>query len=495
MNEEPISQRSAQDGSTGLLLEPEIEQKSSRVTPQVAVYGHSHVTPSPRYARYFETADGRTYIPIGLNLCFPRHAVKREEGLGKMFRWLDYLSENGGNFARIFMGQSFFDVESGAFGTFNEEKASRLDAVLEYAWQRGVRLKLTIDLFRTVEENEQAEIFPGAVSFSKPNFHTSNNGCFEDMDDYLLSAEGKTHFLRKLDWLAERYGDHPGIFGWDLWNEMNAVGSQHWQAWTREMLVELKKRFPRHLAMQTLGSMDGDHSLRNYEAIMPLASNEASQAHRYLDAGARYAICHGPVDVMMADAVRELLRIAPGKPAILAEGGAVEFQHAGPWLLYPEDREGIVLHDVLFAPFFSGAAGCGQAWHWQEYVDPNHLWSHYARFAAAIAGVDPIDQRLTPQRWDTNSLRVYALVGRTQCLVWCRDVKSDWKSELVDHVSPSVLNQETVSLPPELGTDWQVGFYNPWTNRTTTPGMVSNGRVELPSFTRSIVFRLERKQK
>ncbi|PAW77882.1 MAG: hypothetical protein B9S32_09800 [Verrucomicrobia bacterium Tous-C9LFEB] len=436
--------------------------------------------------------EGRTYIPIGLNLCFPRHVVKREEGLNKMFRWLDRLSENGGNFARIFMGHAFFDIESGDFGTFDEEKASRLDAVLEYAWQRGVRLKLTIDLFRTVEEAEQAEIFPGAVSFSKPNFHTSNNGRFEDMDDYLLSREGRAHFLRKLDWLAERYGDHPGIFGWDLWNEMNAVSSVHWQSWTREMLVELKKRFPRHLAMQTLGSMDGDDSVRNYETIMPLASNEASQAHRYLDAGARYAICHGPVDVMMADAVGILLRVAPGKPAILAEGGAVERQHIGPWLLYPSDTEGIVLHDVLFAPFFAGAAGCGQAWHWQEYVDPNHLWAHYARFAKAIEGVDPIEQRLTPECWEANDLRVYALVGRTQCLVWCRETHSDWRTELVDHIPAGVVKGAKVTLPSRLGSNWQGRFYDPWTNRQSEPQAIVDGCVNIPDFRRSMVLRLER---
>ena len=44
---------------------------------------------------------------------------------------------------------------------------------------------------------------------------------------------------------------------------------------------------------------------------------------------------------------------------------------------------GIILHDVLFAPFFAGAAGPGHCWHWNVYVDRNNLWHHFARFAAS----------------------------------------------------------------------------------------------------------------
>ena len=41
--------------------------------------------------------------------------------------------------------------------------------------------------------------------------------------------------------------------------------------------------------------------------------------HRYLDLGASLDICKGPVDVIAADAVRELIAYHPGKPVILAE--------------------------------------------------------------------------------------------------------------------------------------------------------------------------------
>jgi hypothetical protein len=43
-----------------------------------------------------------------------------------------------------------------------------------------------------------------------------------------------------------------------------------------------------------------------YADICRLPGNDVAQVHRYLDPGAKLDICHAPVDVFAADAVREL---------------------------------------------------------------------------------------------------------------------------------------------------------------------------------------------
>jgi hypothetical protein len=63
-------------------------------------------------------------------------------------------------------------------------------------------------------------------------------------------GDGLEKMFRRLDRLAENGGNDARIFGWDLWNEMNAVASNHWEQWTREMLPELKKHFPRSLIVR-----------------------------------------------------------------------------------------------------------------------------------------------------------------------------------------------------------------------------------------------------
>lgn len=443
---------------------------------------------SHTHPRYFETGAGVPFVPIGLNLCFPRFFTSEDDGLASMRRWLDRLADHGGNYARIFLGHPFFEVEHSGFGVFDARRAERLDAVISHAWGRGIRLKLTLEHFRSIGPSAQAEMFRGALDFSRPLYHGPDR--FSNMDAFLESPEGKRHFLRKLDWLAARYADHPAIIGWDLWNEMNAVKSEAWVAWTREMLPELKRRFPRHLAMQNLGSLASDRNREAYRQAMPLEGNEIVQAHRYLDLGAPWKICHGPVDAMMADAVEFLRRLVPGKPALLSEGGAVEPRHARPWDIYPRDAEGTVLHDVLFAPFFAGAAGSGNPWHWHEYVDPNDLWHQFGRFARAIEGFDPIAEGAEPDRADSGRLRVYVLKGTTACLAWCRDKDSDWRSEVADGMPAAEIAGETIELPfPQAN---RVSVYDPWTDRVLHEGPVSGGTISLPPFRRSVVVRLSR---
>jgi hypothetical protein len=210
-----------------------------------------------------------------------------------------------------------------------------------------------------------------------------------------------------------------------------------------------------------------------------MPGNDLAQVHRYLDLGAQLDVCKGPVDVLAADAVRELAAYNPGRPILLAESGAVEPRHTGPFKLYKADREGTLLHDVLFAPFFAGAAGPGQTWHWDSYVAANDLWWHYGRFAEVVQGIDPAAERFSPSTLPHDRLRVYVLKGRRTTLVWCRDSKNDWRSELERSEPP-----ETIAGAKLEGLPRKLRAYDPWTNRWT-PMRSST----LPDFRRSLVLR------
>ncbi len=61
-----------------------------------------------------------------------------------------------------------------------------------------------------------------------------------------------------------------------------------------------------------------------YRPMCLLETNDVAQVHRYLDLGARWEVCHGPADVLAAEAVREILNFNTGKPVVLAETGAVK---------------------------------------------------------------------------------------------------------------------------------------------------------------------------
>ncbi len=445
------------------------------------------VQASTRDPAYFEIADGRPFIPIGLNLIAPDGAFGPGEinGLRRMDDWLGKLEANGGNFARVWLSNPFWDVEHERSGVYDENRAQRIDALLESARRHHIRLKLTLEHFREISEK------PRQPWANKLLHHVSRGGTATNMADFFDGEASRDRFRSKLDWFSHRFGSDPVIFGWELWNEINATSGGRVLDWTRAMLPELHRRFPQNLALQSLGSFDADSALNPYRLLTQMPGNDIAQVHRYLDPGAPYEICHGPVDMLAAYAVRTLLTWQPHRPVLLAESGAVESRHSGPSKLYAKDHAGIILHDILFAPFFAGAAGPGQCWDWSEYVDRQNLWHHFARFAEAVRDLDPPAEHFRPMLLDHPRLRVYVLQGEHNLAIWCRDKANDWRSELDQGLPPQTLSDMRLDLRSFLGTKSiaPARAYDPWEDRWTeiTPNSAELG---LPEFSRSLVVRV-----
>lgn len=439
----------------------------------------TYVRVSKADARYFELEDGSPYIPIGLNLIAPPGS-----GLQGMEEWMQRLAENRGNYIRVWLSNPFFDVEHTCSGEYDPAKAERILAMLDIARRHGIRVKMCLEHFRHLGDGRQTWA-------AKPLHLVSNGGTATNIADFFNGAASRARFRQKLAWFSERFSTNSAIFGWELWNEVNAVQGGDYLAWTEAMLPELRRLFPRHLAMQSLGSYDSDYARKSYPRLTVMRGNDVAQVHRYLDLGARYQVCHGPMDVLAADAVRELLAQKPGRPVLLAEGGAVEPSHSGPFKLYDQDTQGTLLHDVLFAPFFSGAAGPGHIWHWDHYVAKQNLWWHFGRFAEAVRDVNPLNEQFEPVFLETDQLRVYGLKGKRTLLLWCRDKASTWQSELAQKVPARPLLSVQIKWDALPGGKRAAHCYDPWENRWTT-AILDQSSLNLPGFTRSLVVRIAR---
>lgn len=444
---------------------------------------------SPRDPRYFELSDGRPYVPVGLNLAVSPTGVKlgisRVPELPDYERWFKRLAENRGNYARVWISSGTFDVEHAHSGQYDAERALRIDRLLELARRYGIRLKLCLEHFRHIGDGPQPH-------FAKKLHHVSQGGPAEKTADFFDSPACREQFKRKLAWYRDRYRDDPIIFGWELWNEMNCIAGGDWADWSQVMLGDLHRLFPKNLAMQSLGSFDNAvYRDRLYRRLCFLPGNDVLQVHRYLDLGGRLEVCHGPVDVLAADAVRELLAFGVRKPILLAESGAVERSHSGPFKLYQKDRAGIILHDVLFAPFFTGAAGPGHIWHWDIYVDRMNLWHHFTRFAKAIEGIDPAAEQFQPAVVPHDRLRVLALRGQKTLLVWCRDTQNTWQSELAEGQTPQPIRGATLDLAGVLAgaSPRSAAVYDPWEDRRADLRL-DGTRASLPEFSRSLVVKV-----
>ncbi len=427
-----------------------------------ALPAQEFVRVSPRDHRYLELSNGRPYIPNGLNMIAAKDMATFEE-------WLSALAANRGNYIRVWLSSPFWDVEHEKSGVYDEAKAARIDHLLELCRRNRIYVKLTMEHLRSIGGGRQAWA-------DKPLHNVAQGGPARDIADFFNGRASRQQFLRKIEWYRQRYGDQSIIYGWELWNEVNAVNramqpdGPDVMDWTATMLAALHQAFPRNMALQSLGSFDNDNVRALYERHSRLGGNDLAQVHRYLDLGAKLAVCHGPVDVLAADAVRELLAFHPGKPVILAESGAVEPNHSGPSKLYAGDRDGLILHDVLFAPFFAGAAGAGQIWHWDSYVAANKLWHHFDRFAQVVEGLDPASEDFQPSMLPHDQARVYVLRGRRTTLYWLRAVNPDARLS-------------NVSLPASKGN---ARAFDPWANRWTVLKS-RGGRLGLPEFSKSLV--------
>jgi hypothetical protein len=441
--------------------------------------------------RYFSYSDGTPYIPVGINMINPsfRNHGNPDSAFIEIEGWMKNLSENGGNYVRIWLSESFWDMEDQKAGEYNADRINRIDRFFSLARKYGLRVKVTMEHFRsvTLAENNQS----WAAKFV---YHTSKGGPLDSIRQYITTPAGHKLFLDKADFYRKHFGNDTLIFGWELWNEMNAMhGPQDslFFEWNRKMLGEVKGRFPENLVMQSFGSFDNDDVRPSYKEMIMLGNNQVAQVHRYLDPGAPLGVCQAPMDVISSSAVEEILSYGSNKPVLLAETGAVEARHSGPSKLYPADTAGILLHDILFAPFFSGAAGTGMCWHWESYVDRNNLWYHFGRFSEAVKGINPLEEHFTPGKTETDILRIYILKGKNTTLLWLRDKANNWQSELVDGTGPLLRSGIVLGEKIAAGLDnpGAVKVYDPWKNTWSEPEKTGSG-ILLPEFRRSLVIRI-----
>ena len=448
---------------------------------------------SSRDRRYFELEDGTPFIPVGLNLCFVRFLEEDADILACYRKRLAKFAENGGNFARIWLGVPFLNLEPDKPGVFSMEKLNNLHEIVKIAKLYGIRLKLTLEHFRRLDAKPQAEQFPGAANFENRVYRHDNGGFADTMKEYFQSPAARLNFIKKLELLSKHFANEPTIMAWELWNEINSTGPvSHWKPWTEVMLTELHRLFPKQFALQSLGCLGGFGQYAHYDALASLKENDFLQIHQYIDPSCEIDCCRGPMDLLCRNSIEELHCRRRDIPAILAETGAVEWAHCRASHLYESDKEGTLLHDALFAPFFAGSAGCGQFWHWDHfYIERHDLWEHFSCFAKVIRAIAPAEEAYTAELRENLRFRFHILRGRTHDLIWMRDKAATYESELERGVPAETFSGMQLSLTGLLQEKVsQVTFYAPWEKNSGVIPQIED-KLLLPSFRRSLVLKLE----
>ena len=450
---------------------------------------------SARDPHYFAHTDNSSFCPIGLNLVGPsayrlpqgdQHFITKDEtatlGVNEYRRWFRLLAGNGGNFTRIWLSNGYFNIEGDVAAEIDLLALARLDAVVEAAREYGIRLKLCFDHFRTFE--------PGASWALKVLRHPQTGHSPKDMDEWFTSPEWRELWLQKISTYLARYGNDPIVMAWELWNEINACQMSRWEIardWTRDMLRHIQPLVRKQMVVNSLGSFDTPESLEPYcDFHMP--EMPFQQVHRYLDQGAPWDICHTDPVAFSLDAIQQTRR--SDKPVILAETGAVNDCHTGPFRYYRMDHRGVIFHDTTYPAFFAGAAGTGQIWHWSEYVDFKNLWGGFKPFADLVVGIQLDAENFQPIDLSTEKVWILGLKGDHHLLFWLRNKADRWDHVLRDELDTPRVESITLDLTALSLNFVKVKLFSPFQEPLGLAVLTAN-ELTLPPFTYALLVRME----
>jgi hypothetical protein len=123
-------------------------------------------------------------------------------------------------------------------------------------------------------------------------------------------------------------------------------------------------------------------------------------------------------------------------------------------------------------------------------VEKQNLWYHYKRFNNVISGIDPVKEKFVPFTFNQDSVRCYGIKGNTNTMIWCRDSRNNWKTELEQEILPVIKKNFSVKMAAIDNKNFtSAKAYNPWKDEWTKVE-IENGTVILPPFLRSVVLIL-----
>jgi hypothetical protein len=366
---------------------------------------------SPRNKTYLEDAAGKSFFPIGQNLCM----YPDREGTYFYERVLPKLSSNGSNYVRLW--EEYYvqgdlkrpaDVGNGSnagfpletvvtgIGKYDLESAWKLDFVSDLCDKNGVCWQLCLE--QVVWWNRRMP-----HRWMRNPYNAANGGPCKEPADYLTNPRCRELAAARHRYSVARWGWSPNLVAWEMWNEvdnLDGFDADANAAWHKDLAGRIKALDPFHHLITS--------SWRD-KKMFSLPEIDMVQAHSY------WPIEYDAAEYTLEDS-NHLMR-PYGKPFFFGEQGmdgkALDL-----------DREGRAFHDCLWASSLSGAAGAGMWWHWQA-IEKYDQFHHYAPLAKFLKGVDFPAQEwkaMKPTRPSQPvTLVTYGLAAPDRALIWIHD--------------------------------------------------------------------------
>ncbi len=372
-------------------------------------------------------------------------------GTGKA--WLDDLSlkEAAGGAELLWEAE----VNRSVRRYYNPLDCFMLDQIVEAAEQNGIYLMLcaiTRDLYMS--------------TLSKV-----------DSAEYRQATTDARKFMR---YAVARWGYSTSVAAWEYFNEMDPGKP------TNKFYEDVGKyleqidiyRHPRTTSTWAPSAKDCRH-----------AQIDIAQEHHYMR----------PDDDDFKDEVESVLRQsrwlrenAPGKPALIGEFGLADAK----WGLsdyMKQDREGVHLHNCLWASALSGVSGTAMFWWWDQ-LDRQDAYHHYKPLASFLASFSPAGLQQTTATISDARVRILGYQGDTCAYLWLVNRQTTWWNLVVEKREPDRIDAATITIgglhPGSYTVLWWDTYKGEPVSRQTASCDQDRLELAVPTFTRDLACRV-----
>jgi hypothetical protein len=384
---------------------------------------------SARDPQWFETADGRWFYPLGINLRSPgdkrQDAVLKEvkgepraPGSSGLFasadydrlgtriyeRWFDRLERAKMNWARVWMCPWWCGLEwrrewngFGGLGVYNQASAACLDRVLELARQHRIYVQVELQNHGMVSAHVDAQ-------WEDSPYNRRNGGPCATDADYFTSPEAWQQNCKRMRYVLARWGWHSHLAAWVLNSELEFTGAWFRDAYrdeegghsdlTQEWVAKGLAWFAANDPLARPVSVHFSHPWQGAKFWqMPGLGFSNSNAYTGFQRPPTNRL--GGVQAGLGGALRMYLdtHFPPWelhRPTIIGEWGG-HWESNSSAALSAELHVGLWLQTVM--PY-----GGNVGFWWWLWVDAKDRWSEYAPIAAFVAGEDPRGLDYRPAR-------------------------------------------------------------------------------------------------
>lgn len=329
-------------------------------------------------SHYLQFDNQEQYIPIGENMGW-----QVSNPYVDYKKWLDKLSANKGNFFRIWQAHWGLGIEwqnnNNGFQGLRRYKQSNgfyLDWLFDYCAAQNIYLLFCIQHHGQVSSNVNP-------NWNESPYNIANGGPCANTWDFFTHPAAKNHVKNRLRYIIARWGYSRNIMSWELFNEVDWTDQFDQRKsdvanWHAEMAAFLKDNDPyEHLVTTSYANDNNDPAVWHNPDI------DFTQTHYYINIP--------NLERALSGGIKKYLQEYQ-KPTLTGEFGLGDSGSG----LSTLDPDGIHIHNSLWASLFSGGMGAAMTWWWDNYIDPQNLYYHFAPVSEITQFITFKDSKFTP---------------------------------------------------------------------------------------------------